>query len=73
MAHFDFVIYDKVSLKPICAVEYDGLYHREDKRTIENDYKKDSICNLVGFKLIRISSKEQEQGWKKFKEYFELI
>lgn len=64
MAHFDFVIYDTYTLKPLCAIELDGNYHREDRAVIENDKKKNLICDMVGFKLIRIDSREIESELK---------
>lgn len=69
MAHFDFVLYDTSTLKPLCAVELDGKYHREDMSVIENDKKKNLICDQVSFKLLRIDSREVEKDLKQLEEF----
>ena len=56
MTHFDFVIYDRDSYMPLFAIEDDGLHHRKTDKVISNDSKKNTICEMVNFPLIRISS-----------------
>lgn len=73
MAHFDFVIYDTYTLKPLCAIEFDGDYHREHKNVIENDKKKNFICEQVGFKLIRINSREIENDLKQLEVFLNSL
>lgn len=68
--HFDYVIYAKESLKPFCAIEYDGKYHREYNNSIKNDEIKDQLCELAGFTLMRISTKDEEKGWQNIKSFF---
>ncbi len=72
-AHFDFVIYENISLKPICAIEYDGSTHRNSKRTIDNDNKKDTLCKMADFKLLRISSRNQQKGIEEFEEIMSML
>lgn len=73
MSHFDFVLYDTSTLKPLCAVEFDGDYHREDSNVIENDKKKNFICDQVGFKLIRINSKDIEKDLKQLEAFINSL
>lgn len=54
MAHFDFVVTDAVTGRPLFAVEFDGPSHQSDEvRT--RDALKDSICHESGFPLLRIN------------------
>lgn len=69
--HFDYVIYEKESLKPFCAIEYDGKCHGENNRAIENDEIKDNLCKLAGFTLLRIDTKDEEKGWQNIKAFFQ--
>jgi Protein of unknown function (DUF2726) len=46
---------------PIFAVEFDGVDHFSDKRTIENDSIKNSLCKRAALPLLRITSSEIEQ------------
>lgn len=68
-SHMDFVIYEKETLQPLCSVEYDGESHRKDAKTIENDAKKDRLCNYTEFQLFRIASNDETEGWEKLKNY----
>ncbi|EGD46263.1 hypothetical protein Cpap_0875 [Ruminiclostridium papyrosolvens DSM 2782] len=54
MAHFDFVICSMSSNRPLLAIEYDGPYHDEED-TERRDELKNYLCNLTGFRLMRIS------------------
>lgn len=54
MAHFDFVICSISSNRPLLAIEYDGPYHDEED-TERRDELKNYLCNLAGFRLMRIS------------------
>lgn len=58
-SHFDFVIFTKDNLKPRFAIELDGNKHYKDKRVIANDDKKNSLCNIYNFPIVRISSKDK--------------
>ena len=63
--HVDFLIYNKISKKPVFAVEVDGFhYHREGTKQKERDKMKDRILDLYGIPLLRFSttgSGEQER------------
>lgn len=54
MAHFDFVICSISNNRPLLAIEYDGPYHDEED-TERRDELKNYLCNLAGFRLMRIS------------------
>ena len=54
MAHFDFVLIDLQSNRPICALELDGRQHATDAKTIERDRLKDFLCGVAGFPLVRV-------------------
>lgn len=56
--------YDTYTIKHLCAIEFDGDYHREYNNGIKNDKKKNFICEQVGFKLIKINSREIEKDLK---------
>lgn len=55
-SHFDFVVADEVSSVGCFAVEYDGPGHASDRKTIRRDQLKDSICNKLGFPVLRVES-----------------
>ena len=56
MAHFDFVIYDPQDLhSPLFAVEFDGESHSRPTQ-IARDKKKNQLCELSQFPLLRINS-----------------
>lgn len=55
MAHFDFVIMNK-DYMPEFAVEFDGLQHKYDAKSIYNDELKNNICRKLNFPLLRITS-----------------
>lgn len=53
-AEFDFVVYDKRTDNPILAIELDGLEHENDEAVKNRDKKKNALCKLYSFKLLRI-------------------
>lgn len=61
-AHFDFVISREDSI-PLFAVEFDGPTHK-DLTQKERDRKKDKICELLDFPILRINSKYLEQKYR---------
>jgi hypothetical protein len=52
-AHFDFTVTDEESHAQF-AVEFDGRSHNTDPDTIRRDALKNSICERLGFPLLRI-------------------
>jgi hypothetical protein len=53
-AHFDFTACNSDHI-PIFAVEFDGRYHRLAEQKVR-DTKKDELCTIFGFPLLRINS-----------------
>lgn len=55
--HVDFLIYNRMSKKPIFAIEVDGFhYHKEGSKQHERDRMKDRILELYGIPLVRFST-----------------
>lgn len=55
--HLDFLIYSKISKKPIMAIEVDGFhYHKEATEQAERDKKKNHILELYGIPLMRFAT-----------------
>lgn len=63
--HVDFLIYNRISKKPVLAVEVDGYeYHREDSQQALRDLQKNHIMELYEIPLIRFKtngSREREK------------
>ncbi len=53
---FDYVVYEREgkSLYPVFAIELDGNEHYDDEQVIRRDRKKQRICELNHFQLIRV-------------------
>lgn len=62
-AHFDFIVTDK-DYMPIFSVEYDGKQHRYDKKQIDNDKFKDSLCERFSHPILRINSRYIDREYK---------
>lgn len=55
--HLDFLIYNKISKKPILAIEVDGFhYHKPGTEQYRRDRMKDHILELYGIPLKRFST-----------------
>ena len=56
-SHADFLIYNKMSKKPVLVIEVDGVsFHEQNAAQLERDSKKNSILNKAGIKLIRLKT-----------------
>lgn len=53
-AHFDLVLVDQHSFKPVAAVELDGRHHVTDPLTQARDRLKNSLCAKAGLPLVRV-------------------
>ncbi len=63
--HVDFLIINRVTKKPVIAVETDGYsYHNEDTAQHHRDLMKDHIFELYGIPLIRLSTKGSGEDMK---------
>lgn len=71
--HVDFLIYNRISKKPVLAIEVDGFhYHKPGTPQYERDRMKDHILNLYGIPLLRFStngSQEMKQVTRALDEY----
>ncbi len=55
--HVDFLIYNRITKKPVLAVEVDGYaYHQEGTVQAERDTMKNRIMELYGVPLIRLAT-----------------
>lgn len=65
LTHLDFLIYNKITRKPILAIEVDGAtYHQKNTKQAERDSKKDVILAKYQIPLIRFrttGSQEKEK------------
>ena len=63
--HIDFLLYNRVSKKPVLAIETDGYYHHKaGTEQSVRDEKKNRILSLYGIPLLRLStigSNERQQ------------
>jgi very-short-patch-repair endonuclease len=58
-AHADFLIYNRMSRKPILVIEVDGVsFHEQQKIQQDRDAKKNSILEKAGIKLLRLRTNE---------------
>ncbi len=54
-AHFDFVVVDGKSTIPLFALEFDGPYHKDVGQKLR-DIRKNRLCSLARFPLLRVTS-----------------
>lgn len=60
--HVDFLIYNRISKKPVLAIEVDGFhYHKPGSLQHERDRMKDHILNLYGIPLLRFATNGSEE------------
>ncbi|MBQ9230787.1 MAG: AAA family ATPase [Prevotella sp.] len=60
--HMDFLIYNKVSKKPLLAIEVDGwTYHQKGSKQSERDNMKNHILPLYGVDILRLSTTGSEE------------
>ena len=58
-AHADFLLYNKMSRKPILVIEVDGIsFHEQRKEQQERDVKKNSILDKAGIPILRLKTNE---------------
>lgn len=56
--HLDFLIINRVSKKPVLAIETDGYsYHNDDTEQHQRDLMKDNILKSYGLPILRLSTK----------------
>jgi hypothetical protein len=63
--HLDFLIYNRITKKPILAVEVDGFHvHKKGTRQADRDLKKDHILELYNIPLARLKTNESGEKEK---------
>ncbi len=74
--HLDFLIYNRISKKPVLAIEVDGFhFHKEGTRQAERDKMKNYILELYEIPYLRFAtngSGEKERLSGKLQELFKL-
>lgn len=72
--HIDFLIYNRVSKKPVLAVEVDGYhYHKSGSKQAQRDVLKNQILQLIGIPFMRFptnGSGEKEKLIAKLNEIY---
>lgn len=58
LSHLDFILFNRLSKQPICAIEVDGWHFHISKNQIQRDNTKDNILKKIGLPLIRISTND---------------
>ena len=57
--HVDFLVYSKISKKPMLAIEVDGYeFHKEGTKQHERDKLKNSIFEKIGLPYLRLGTQE---------------
>ena len=52
--HIDFLLYNRISKKPVLAIEVDGYgYHKENTEQASPDVQKNHILEVYGIPLLR--------------------
>lgn len=65
LTHLDFLIYNKLSKKPILGVEVDGFeFHKEGTKQAERDKMKDKILRKYNFPILRFRTNESNEKEK---------
>ncbi|MBD5484715.1 MAG: AAA family ATPase [Lachnospiraceae bacterium] len=55
--HIDFLLYNRISKKPVLAIEVDGYaYHKEDTKQASRDLMKDHILEVYEIPLLRFKT-----------------
>ena len=61
-SHADFLIYNKMSKKPLCVIEVDGVsFHEQNASQRERDSKKNSILKKNNIEILRLKTCESDE------------
>ncbi len=62
-SHADFLIYNKMSRKPVLVIEVDGIsFHEQQEKQKVRDLKKDSVLSKVGIPILRLKTNESNEA-----------
>jgi hypothetical protein len=65
LTHIDFLIYNKITKRPVLAIEVDGYkYHKAGSRQAARDEKKNAILAKCGLELLRLSTTGSQEREK---------
>lgn len=53
---FDILVFEKVSLEPVLAIEYDGEHHKDDEQRAK-DVLKNEFCAALSLPLVRVDER----------------
>ncbi|MFT3877379.1 MAG: AAA domain-containing protein [Propioniciclava sp.] len=57
IAHLDFVIYNRITNRPVLAIEVDGFaHHANDPVQLARDATKDALCAAIGLPVLRLAT-----------------
>ena len=63
LSHLDFLIYNRVSKRPVLAIEVDGYrYHKEGTKQAERDRIKDYILEQYEIPLVRFATNGSDEA-----------
>lgn len=72
--HIDFLIYNKVTKKPLLAIEVDGwAYHQDGSKQGERDKLKNHILPLYGIGILRLSTTGSDERNLIEKELYAIL
>ena len=72
--HLDFLIYNRVSKRPVLAIETDGYqFHKQGTRQSERDRMKDRILDRYALPLLRLSTTGTDEEAKIHTQLTELL
>lgn len=72
--HLDFLIYNRVSKRPVLAIETDGYrFHKQGTRQSERDRMKDRILDRYTLPLLRLSTTGTDEEAKIHTQLTELL
>lgn len=61
-SHADFLIYNKMSRKPVLVIEVDGVsYHEQKSEQLQRDAKKNLILEKAGISILRLKTNESNE------------
>ena len=65
LTHIDFLIYNKITKRPVLAIEVDGYkYHKAGSRQAARDEKKNAVLAKCGLELLRLSTTGSQEREK---------
>lgn len=74
LTHLDFLIYNRITKRPVLAIEVDGYaYHKQGTAQSKRDLKKDAILEKYNIQFIRFSTTGSQEKEKLHAKLNEII